>query len=87
MRAEEFYQKKTAKGRYKGVKARLNRGIVSPGSRSNIELEALGIGDYYGFELDGDHLFLFRGFDDHSQHIRREDNSNSSITNRRSTKR
>ena len=31
-----------------------NRNVL----RSGIKLEALGIGDYYGFELDGDHLFL-----------------------------
>ena len=30
--------------------------------RSTIELEKLDIGDYYGFELDGDHLFLLEDF-------------------------
>lgn len=30
--------------------------------RSTIKLEKQGIGDYYGFELDGDHLFLLEDF-------------------------
>lgn len=30
--------------------------------RSRITLEDIGIGDYYGFEIDGDHLFLLGDF-------------------------
>lgn len=30
--------------------------------RSPIEIEPIGVGDYFGFELDGDHLFLLGDF-------------------------
>lgn len=66
--AGDFYNRISISGDVSEIPTRLKRHMPAPRAQkknvllTGIQLKALGVGDYFGFEIDGDRLFLLGDF-------------------------